>query len=191
MARFCADAQHFHGPLALKYYKQRASIRWPSPKGLSDHCWVGGYRNPWYWSDEQIEGWLPTRYIKRVVHLPPAPSVRAHHIFGCSSRRRRVLARRAEPNLTPIPKPDDNASLPPPLPRVLTVEEIGEENVASVTVGYSDFVYINVLRPTTHHRPNGKGDTGNKDSNKLLRDTWVDGTYIANSDIGRDYARGR
>jgi hypothetical protein len=44
------------------------------------------------------------------------------------------------------------------------------------------------LEPTAHHRPDGEGDKGNKDSNKLLRDIWGDAAYIANSDFERDSA---
>ena len=70
--------------------------------------------------------------------------------------------------------------MPDPLP---TFAEV----VKRIRVGYPDFAYIHVLEPTTHHRPDGESG-GPKDSNKLLRDTWGDGVYIANSDFGRDSA---
>ena len=42
--------------------------------------------------------------------------------------------------------------------------------VLQATDGHPDFVYIRALEPTTHHRPDVEGDTGNKDPNKPLRD---------------------
>jgi NADPH2 dehydrogenase len=62
------------------------------------------------------------------------------------------------------------------------------EVVRRIRVGYPDFAYLHIVEPTTHHRPDGEGDTGNKDSSKPLRDIWGDGVYIANSDFGRDSA---
>ena len=64
MARFRADAQHVHGPLALEYYKQRTSV--PGTLAVTEGTIIaaqaGGYRNvPGIWSDEQISGWLPVR----------------------------------------------------------------------------------------------------------------------------------
>jgi len=70
--------------------------------------------------------------------------------------------------------------MPDPLP---TFAEV----VKRIRVGYPDFAYLHVLEPTTHHRPDGEGETG-KESNKLLRDIWSEGTYITNSDFGRDSA---
>ena len=70
--------------------------------------------------------------------------------------------------------------MPDPLP---TFAEV----VKHIRVGYPDFAYIHVLEPTTHHRPDGESGAP-KDSNKLLRDIWGDGVYIANSDFGRDSA---
>ena len=61
------------------------------------------------------------------------------------------------------------------------------EVVKRIRVGYPDFAYVHVLEPTTHHRPDGDSGAG-KDSNKLLREIWGDGVYIANSDFGRDNA---
>jgi NADPH2 dehydrogenase len=70
--------------------------------------------------------------------------------------------------------------MPDPIP---TFAEV----VKRIRVGYPDFSYIHVLEPTTHHRPDG--DSGApKESNKLLRDIWGDGVYIANSDFGRESA---
>jgi len=72
--------------------------------------------------------------------------------------------------------------MPDPLPMFA-------ELVKRIRVAYPDFAYIHVLEPTTHHRPDGEGEAGKKnDSNKLLRDIWGDGAYIANSDFGRDSA---
>jgi NADPH2 dehydrogenase len=68
--------------------------------------------------------------------------------------------------------------MPDPLP---TFGEV----VKRIRVGYPDFAYIHVIEPTTHHRPDGEGDTGNKDSSKPLRDIWGDGAYITNSGFGR------
>jgi NADPH2 dehydrogenase len=68
---------------------------------------------------------------------------------------------------------------PDPLP---TFAEV----VKRIRAGYPDFAYIHVLEPTTHHRPDESGAA--KESNKLLRDIWGDGVYIANSDFGRDSA---
>ena len=64
MARFRADAQHVHGPLALEYYKQRTSV--PGTLAITEGTIIaaraGGYRNvPGIWSDEQISGWLKVR----------------------------------------------------------------------------------------------------------------------------------
>ena len=70
--------------------------------------------------------------------------------------------------------------MPDPLP---TFTEV----VKRIRVGYPDFAYLHVIEPTTHHRPDGEGETG-KESNKLLRDIWSEGTYITNSDFGRDSA---
>ena len=42
--------------------------------------------------------------------------------------------------------------------------------VLQVSVGYPDFVYIRVLEPMTHYRPDVEIDMGNKNPNKLLRD---------------------
>jgi hypothetical protein len=85
---------------------------------------------PGIWSDEQIAGWKPVRHgpfptnvvlfdllplfvspplivagrgrsaQKRVLHLPPALGTRAHGAPGCPTRRRRISARRAQPNPT-------------------------------------------------------------------------------------------
>ena len=74
--------------------------------------------------------------------------------------------------------------MPDPLP---TFTEV----VRRIRVGYPDFAYVHVLESTTHHRPDGEGETGNKepnDSNKPLRDIWGDGAYITNSDFERDSA---
>ena len=74
--------------------------------------------------------------------------------------------------------------MPHPLP---TFAEL----LKSIRVAYPEFAYVHVLEPTTHHRPDGEDETGNKnpnDSNKLLRDIWGDRAYIANSDFGRDSA---
>jgi NADPH2 dehydrogenase len=62
------------------------------------------------------------------------------------------------------------------------------EVVKRIRVRYPDFAYLHLIEPTTHHRPAGEGDTGNKDSNKPLREIWGDGAYISNSDYGRDSA---
>jgi NADPH2 dehydrogenase len=70
--------------------------------------------------------------------------------------------------------------MPDPLP---TFAEV----VKRIRVGHPDFAYIHVIEPTTHHRPDGESGEGT-DSNKLLRDIWGDGAYIANSDFGRDSA---
>jgi NADPH2 dehydrogenase len=70
--------------------------------------------------------------------------------------------------------------MPDPLP---TFAEV----VKRIRMGYPDFAYLHVIEPTTHHRPDKESGTG-KDSNKLLRDIWGDGAYIANSDFGRDSA---
>jgi NADPH2 dehydrogenase len=73
--------------------------------------------------------------------------------------------------------------MPDPLP---TFAEL----VKRIRIAYPDSAYIHDLEPTTHHRPDGEGETGKKkpnDSNKLLRDIWGDdGAYIANSDFGRE-----
>ena len=61
------------------------------------------------------------------------------------------------------------------------------EVIKRIRVGYPEFAYIHVLEPTIHHRPDGENEAA-KDSNKLLRDIWGDGVYIANSDFGRDSA---
>jgi NADPH2 dehydrogenase len=71
--------------------------------------------------------------------------------------------------------------MPDPLPTFV-------EAVKRIRVGYPDFAYLHIVEPTTHHRPEGESKTGNKDSNKPLRDIWGDGAYIANSDFGRDGA---
>jgi NADPH2 dehydrogenase len=75
--------------------------------------------------------------------------------------------------------------MPDPLP---TFAELVER----IRVAYPDFAYLHVLEPTTHHRPDGEGETGKKnsnDSNKLLRDIWGDDrAYITNSDFGRGSA---
>jgi NADPH2 dehydrogenase len=71
--------------------------------------------------------------------------------------------------------------MPDPLP---TFAEV----VKRIRVGYPDFAYLHIVEPTTHHRPEGESETGNKDSSKPLRDIWGDGAYIANSDFGRDSA---
>jgi NADPH2 dehydrogenase len=72
--------------------------------------------------------------------------------------------------------------MPDPLP---TYAEV----VKRIRLEYPDFAYIHVLEPTAHHRPpDEEGETGNKDSNRLLRDIWGDGAYIANSDFDRDSA---
>ena len=71
--------------------------------------------------------------------------------------------------------------MPDPLP---TFAEV----VKRIRVGYPDFAYLHIIEPTTHHRPDGEDDAGNKDSSKPLRDIWGDGVYIANSDYGRDSA---
>ena len=71
--------------------------------------------------------------------------------------------------------------MPDPLP---TFTEV----VKRIRVGYPDFAYLHIIEPTTHHRPDGEGDEGNKDSSKLLRDIWGDGVYITNSDYERDSA---
>lgn len=65
------------------------------------------------------------------------------------------------------------------------------ELVKGIRVAHPDFAYLHVLEPTTHHRPDGEGETGSKDrkdSNKLLRDIWGDGVYITNCDFGRESA---
>jgi len=62
------------------------------------------------------------------------------------------------------------------------------EVVKRIRVGYPDFAYLHIIEPTTHHRPAGEGDTGNKDSSKVLRDIWGSGAYISSSDYGRDSA---
>ena len=59
MARFRADAQHVHGPLAFDYYKQRTSV--PGTLAITEGTIIaaqaGGYRNvPGIWSEEQISG---------------------------------------------------------------------------------------------------------------------------------------
>jgi hypothetical protein len=71
MARFRADAQHVHGPLALEYYKQRTSV--PGTLAITEGTIIaaqaGGYRNvPGIWSDEQISGWLK---VRRLLPFPP------------------------------------------------------------------------------------------------------------------------
>lgn len=74
--------------------------------------------------------------------------------------------------------------MPDPLP---TFAEL----VKRIRIAYPEFAYVHILEPTTHHRPDGEGETGKKnpnDSNKLLRDIWGDRAYIANSDFGRDNA---
>jgi NADPH2 dehydrogenase len=73
--------------------------------------------------------------------------------------------------------------MPDPLP---TFAEV----VKRIRVGYPDFAYLHVLERTTHHTlPKPDGDSGSgKDSDKLLREIWGDGAYIANSDFGRDSA---
>jgi NADPH2 dehydrogenase len=71
--------------------------------------------------------------------------------------------------------------MPDPLP---TFTEV----VKRIRAGYPDFAYIHIIEPTTHQRPDGEGDMGNKDSSKPLRDIWGDGAYIANSDFQRDSA---
>ena len=73
--------------------------------------------------------------------------------------------------------------MPDPLP---TFAEV----VKRIRVGYPDFAYIHVLEPSVHHTSEGGGDTGEdmKVSNKLLRDIWGDGVYIANSGFERDSA---
>jgi len=65
MARFRADAQHVHGPLALEYYKQRTSV--PGTLAITEGTIIaaqaGGYRNvPGIWSEEQISGWSKVRH---------------------------------------------------------------------------------------------------------------------------------
>jgi NADH:flavin oxidoreductase/NADH oxidase family protein len=64
MARFRADAQHVHGPLALEYYKQRTSV--PGTLAITEGTIIaaqaGGYRKvPGIWSEEQISGWSKVR----------------------------------------------------------------------------------------------------------------------------------
>jgi NADPH2 dehydrogenase len=70
--------------------------------------------------------------------------------------------------------------MPDPLP---TFAEV----VKRIRVGYPDFAYLHVIEPTTHYRPDGESGKGD-DSDKLLRDIWGDGAYIANSDFERDSA---
>jgi hypothetical protein len=41
-----------------------------------------------------------------------------------------------------------------------------------------------------NHRPAGEGDAVNKDSSKLLRDSWGDGGYIIDLNSWRDSAMG-
>jgi NADPH2 dehydrogenase len=71
--------------------------------------------------------------------------------------------------------------MPDPLP---TFTEV----VKRIRVGYPDFAYLHIIEPTGHHRPDGEGDKGNKDSSKPLRDIWGDGLYITNSDYQRESA---
>ena len=71
MARFRADAQHVHGPLALEYHKQRTSV--PGTLAITEGTIIaaraGGHRNvPGIWSDEQISGWLKVR--RSVTSVP-------------------------------------------------------------------------------------------------------------------------
>jgi NADPH2 dehydrogenase len=70
MARFRADEQHVHGPLALEYYKQRTSV--PGTLVITEGTIIaaqaGGYRNvPGIWSNEQISGWSK---VRRPVPFP-------------------------------------------------------------------------------------------------------------------------
>ena len=60
------------------------------------------------------------------------------------------------------------------------------EVVTRIRDDHPGFAYIHVLEPSINHRP--KDGTGQKESNKVLRDIWGDQPYIANTDFGRDSA---
>jgi hypothetical protein len=49
--------------------------------------------------------------------------------------------------------------------------------------------YVHVLEPTTSHGPGEEGDTdGEIQSDRLLRDIWGEGPYIANLELERESA---
>jgi NADPH2 dehydrogenase len=273
----------------VEYYKQRTSV--PGTLAISEGTIIApqaaGFKNvAGIWNDEQIKGWLP---VVDAVHKNGSFIFLQLGALGRSASPDVLQEEGGYPLVAPSPiavrsrKGADNTS-PPPVPRALTVEEIGEyvrlyataarnavfgagfdgveihaskgylidqflqtssnkrtdsyggsvenrarfvleiieavvnavgankvgiqftpwstfqdmrmpdplatfaEVVRRIRVGYPDFAYLHVLEPTTHHRPDGEGSTGNKDSNKPLRDIWGDGAYIANSDFGRDSA---
>ncbi len=87
MARFRADAQHVHGPLALEYYKQRTSV--PGTLAITEGTIIaaqaGGYMKvPGIWSEEQISGWSKVRSSS--LSLSTSPIGRAQFLNGINHR---------------------------------------------------------------------------------------------------------
>jgi NADPH2 dehydrogenase len=130
MTRIRADGQHVHGPLAVEYYKQRTSV--PGTLAITEATFIapqaGGYKNvPGIWSDEQISGWLP---IVDAVHKNGSSIFLQLWALGRTADPDVLQEEGGYPHIAPSPIPLDNpvipSSTPPPVPRALTVEEIGE-----------------------------------------------------------------